>query len=41
VTVLFVFMLEFNRGLGLLFGFVMYLMTLSVSGLYISSLLDK
>jgi len=41
VAVLIIFMLEVNRGMGLLFGFVMYVMTLSVSELYVSSMVGK
>jgi hypothetical protein len=41
VAVLIILMLEVNRGMGLLFSFVMYIMTLSVSGQYVSSVVGK
>jgi hypothetical protein len=41
VAVFIVFMLEVNAGMGLVYGFAMYLMTWSVCRLYVTSMVDE
>jgi hypothetical protein len=41
VAVFIMLMLEFNAGVGLVYGFAVYLMTLAVSGFYGTSVSDE